>query len=184
MSDSNLSAFFSSLSKLIKSNKVSDVPLENTPPEENLNSRDSKPSEIIKNLDSEEMIAIEPLYINSGEADAHLDGMTDEEIDKMIDNFNENIDNIKGNIHHYMMVDSFKPIKAYRLPMDVLIGDPEKPDELKKLEEGQPIVKIQFMDNEAGIELWEKRKSRILGGVSIGADGVRIPNPDYEGGNE
>ncbi|AUR87516.1 coil containing protein [Vibrio phage 1.101.O._10N.261.45.C6] len=137
--------------------------------------------QIVKQFDEEKMIAIEPLYINVGESDAHGDGITEEELDKMIDDFNKNIDNIKGNIHHTKMTDGFYPVKAYRLPMDVFVGNPEDKDSLVKIPEGQPIVKVQFCDNVMGKKLWEKRKSGVLRGVSIGAKGRRVANPDYQG---
>lgn len=133
--------------------------------------------ELIKQFEEEEMIAIEPLYINIGKADSHGDGILDEELDKLIDNFNENIDNIQGNIHHQFMTDGFKPIKAYRLPMTVYVGDPSEPTEMAMIEKGQPVVEMQFLNK----DYWEKRKSGILGGVSIGAEGKRVPNPDFKG---
>ena len=137
--------------------------------------------QIVKQFDEEKMVAIEPLYINVGEADAHGDGITEEELEKLIENFNANIANIKGNIHHTKMTDGFYPVKAYRLPMDVYVGNPEDKESLVKIPEGQPIVKVQFCDTEIGKKLWEKRKSGVLRGVSIGAKGKRIENPDYEG---
>lgn len=138
--------------------------------------------ELVKQLSDEEMIAIEPLYINVGEADLHGDGITDVELDKLIDNFNKNIDNISGNIHHKVDTEGFKPLKAYRMPMDVYIGDPDKPSEMKLIREGQPVVKVKFSETEEGMSLWNKRKEGVLRGVSIGAKGKRVPNPDYEGG--
>lgn len=136
---------------------------------------------IVKQFDEEAMIAIEPLYINVGDSDAHGDGITDEDLDKLIDNFNTNIANIKGNIHHAAMTDGFYPVKAYRLPMDVYIGDPNDKESMTKICEGQPIVKVQFRDTDIGRKLWEKRKSGTLRGVSIGARGRRVENPDYQG---
>ncbi len=136
---------------------------------------------IVKQFDEEQMIAIEPLYINIGEADAHGDGITEEELDKLIDNFNQNIKNIKGNIHHAKMTDGFYPVKAYRMPMDVYVGNPNVKDSLIKIPEGQPIVKVQFCDTPIGKKLWEKRKAGVLKGVSIGAKGKRVENPDYQG---
>lgn len=130
---------------------------------------------ISKKFEEEEMIAIEPLYINSDETDAHEDGITDEELNKMIDNFNHNISNIKGNIHHQVMCDDFKPLKAYRMPLDVYVGDPEDKDSLTLIRKGEPVVEVQFYDTVS----WEKRKSGFLKGVSIGARGRRVPNPNY-----
>ena len=75
------------------------------------------------------------------------------------------------------MVEDFKPIKAYRLPLSVYVGDPDDSESLSLIEKGQPVVEVQFYNKES----WEKRKSGFLKGVSIGAQGRRIPNPDYEG---
>lgn len=157
---------------------VSDTDYVNFVPEE------GSSVEIVKQLEEEEMIAIEPLYINVGEADGHEDGISDEELDKLIDNFNKNIDNIKGNIHHAYMTEGFKPVKAYRMPLDVYIGDPSEPTSLIKIEEGQPVVKVQFAKDEVGMNLWKNRKGNILRGVSIGAKGRRVENPDYKGDSD
>lgn len=143
--------------------------------------KDKNHVELVKQFDEEEMVAIEPLYINVGDADAHGDGITDEELDKLIENFNKNIENIQGNIHHTYMTDGFRPIKAYRMPMDVFIGDPTNPHNMTKIPEGQPVVKVKFTDNDIGKQLWCKRKSGTLRGVSIGAKGTRVKNPDYQG---
>lgn len=143
-------------------------------------SYDNNSMQIVKQFDEEEMIAIEPLYINAGESDAHSDGITDMELDKMIDNFNKNIKNIKGNIHHTKMTEGFHPIKAYRMPLKVYIGDPKKPSEMKMIPKGQPVVEVKFANTELGKELWNKRKSGVLRGVSIGATGKRVMNPDYK----
>jgi len=52
---------------------------------------------------------------------------------------------------------------------------------MKLIREGQPVVKVKFAETEEGLSLWNKRKEGILRGVSIGAKGKRVPNPDYEG---
>lgn len=152
--------------------------------EDLLESPDSNTQQIVKQLDEEEMIAIEPLYINVGGVDAHGDGITDTQLNILIENFNNNIANIQGNIHHTYMTEGFKPLKAYRMPMDVYIGNPLIPSDMKLIPEGQPVVKVQFTKNEVGYDLWEKRKEGILRGVSIGAIGRRVPNPDYIGDSE
>lgn len=131
---------------------------------------------VTKKFQEEEMIAVEPLYINSDETDAHDDGITDIELDNMIANFNKSIENIQGNIHHQVMCEGFKPIKAYRMPLDVYVGDPEDKDSMSLIRKGEPVVEVQFYDE----DLWNKRKAGILKGVSIGARGKRIPNPDYD----
>ncbi len=126
--------------------------------------------QIIKQFNEEDMVAIEPLYINIEEVDAHGDGMLLSEIRKMVEDFNTNIDNIQGNIHHQYMTQGFQPVKAWVNEVDCYIGETLVP-------EGQPIVKVQFHDS----TLWEARKDGELRGLSIGATGERIPNPDYEG---
>lgn len=133
--------------------------------------------EVVKQLQEEKMIAIEPLYINVGGADAHGDGVLDKDIDQLVKSFNDNLDNISGNIHHNFNTDKFYPLKAYRVPFDVYVGDPSEPDEMVLIEEGQPVVECQFVDK----ALWEKRKSGFLGSVSIGCEAVRVDNPNYIG---
>ena len=133
-------------------------------------SEDNSHLAVIKQFQEEEMIAVEPLYCLADEADAHKEGMTQETIRKMVDNFNTNIDNISGNISHVAMTDGFAPIKAWINECECMIGDEYVP-------EGQPIVKVKFF-NEV---LWEARKAGELGGVSIGAKGKRTKNPDFQG---
>ena len=133
-------------------------------------SEDNSHLAVIKQFQEEEMIAVEPLYCLADEADAHKEGMTQETIRKMVDNFNTNIDNISGNISHVAMTDGFAPIKAWVNECECMIGDEYVP-------EGQPIVKVKFF-NEV---LWEARKAGELGGVSIGAKGKRTKNPDFQG---
>jgi methylaspartate ammonia-lyase len=121
-----------------------------------------------KQLDEEEMIAIEPLYIKPNDADAHGDGITEQDLRKMVDNFNDNISTIKSKIHHQVEVDGFHPVKAWVNEVECYIGDTLVP-------ELQPVVKMQFTDKTH----WERRKASTYKGVSIGALGKRIPNPDY-----
>lgn len=139
------------------------------------------PITLVKQFEEEEMIALEPLYINVGDSDAHSDGISDEQLDMMIDNFNKNIDNIQGNIHHSFMTEGFRPLKAYRMPVTVYVGDPSKPNEMVKIEEGMPVVKIQYARNELGKKYWKMRKEGQLGSPSIGAKGRRVLNPNYAG---
>ena len=117
---------------------------------------------VIKQLEDEQMIAIEPMYCAPDVADAHQEAMTEIEIRKMVENFNKNIDKISGNIGHVVNTDGVKPVKAWVNECDCYIGDTFVP-------EGQPIVKMQFSDP----TLWEKRKSGLLMGVSIGARGTK-----------
>ena len=123
----------------------------------------------IQKFNEEQMIAIEPLYCKPMEADLHEEGMTEEEIRKMVDDINSNIDTISGNIGHAINTDGFHFVKAWINECDCTIGDEYVP-------EGQPIIKVQFEDP----KLWELRKSGKLQGLSIGALGVVVDNPDYK----
>ncbi|UUW39736.1 putative serine protease domain-containing protein [Vibrio phage VPMCC14] len=124
--------------------------------------------QIVK-FNEEQMIAIEPLYCKPMEADLHEEGMTEEEIRKMVSNINANLDKISGNIGHALNTEGFHFIKAWVNECDCIIGDEIVP-------EGQPIIKVQFVDE----KLWELRKSGKLQGLSIGALGHVIDNPDYK----
>lgn len=124
--------------------------------------------QIVK-FNEEQMIAIEPLYCKPMEADLHEEGMTEEEIRKMVDNINSNIDKISGNIGHAVNTDGFYFVKAWINECDCIIGDEIVP-------EGMPIIKVQFIDE----NLWELRKSGKLQGLSIGALGSVVDNPDYK----
>lgn len=129
----------------------------------------SKSLPVIKELNDEEMIAIEPMYTTPDTADAHEDGMSETEIRKMVDNANKNIKKIRGNIQHTMDTDGFHFLKFWVNETECYIGGNLVP-------EGIPIAKVQFTDP----KLWELRKNGTLRGLSIGALGERVPNEDYE----
>lgn len=127
------------------------------------------PLQTIKKFNDEEMVAIEPLYALPMEADSHEEGMTLDEIRKMVENINHNIETITGNIGHVVDTNGFYFEKAWVNECECMIGDEIVP-------EGQPIIKVKFEDK----ELWEMRKSGQLQGLSIGAVGKRVENEDYE----
>jgi len=114
---------------------------------------------VIKQLDEEQMIAIEPLYCPPDEPDGHKEAMSVETIRSMVVSFNKAIEDgrLASNIDHNENVDGFHAIEAWVNPCECYIGDTFIP-------EGQPIVKMQFTDK----DMWEKRKSGELKGVSIG----------------
>lgn len=118
---------------------------------------------VIKQFDNEKMESIEVLYCAPLEADAHDEGMTEDEIRKMVDNFNLNIEKIKGNFGHAVNTDKFSPVKAWVNECECLIGD-------QVVQEGLPLVKLKFHD----AELWQQRKDGIFKGISIGAVGVKV----------
>ncbi len=127
-----------------------------------------KQTQIIKKYDDEAMQAIEPLYCAPLEADLHGQGMTESEIRKMVDDINQNISNISGNIGHAYNTEGFYFVKAWVNECECRIGD-------ELVVEGQPIIKVQFTDE----HLWDLRKTNQLNGLSIGALGSVVDNPDY-----
>lgn len=121
----------------------------------------------ITKFNEEQMIAIEPLYCKPMESDAHDQGMTEEEIRKMVDNINTNIHKISGNIGHVFNTDGFYFVKAWVNECECMIGSEFVP-------EGQPIIKVQFTDE----TLWSMRKTGQLQGLSIGALGIIVENEE------
>lgn len=121
----------------------------------------------ITKFNEEQMIAIEPLYCKPMDPDAHDQGMTEEEIRKMVDNINTNISKISGNIGHVFNTDGFYFVKAWVNECECMIGSEFVP-------EGQPIIKVQFTDE----TLWSMRKTGQLQGLSIGALGVIVENEE------
>lgn len=106
---------------------------------------------------------IEVMYCPPEKDDLHGERMSAMEIQKMVDNFNANINNISGNLGHIKNTDKFKPVLAWVQQVECMIGD-------NFVEEGTPLVKIQFYDQ----ELYEKRKSGQMMGLSIGAMGRTV----------
>lgn len=124
-----------------------------------------QPQTVIKHnkFDEEQMQVIEVLYCPPEKDDLHGERMSDMEIRKMVDNFNENITNVSGNLGHMKNTDKFAPVKAWVNEVDCYIGD-------ELVVEGTPLVKIQFNDP----ELYQARKDGVLKGLSIGAMGVKV----------
>lgn len=118
---------------------------------------------IIKKFEDEKMEVVEVLYCLPDEADLHNEGMNEKEIRKMVNNFNDNIDKISGNIAHAVNTTAFKPIKAWVNECECMIGEEVVP-------EGMPLVKVKFFDK----EMWNKRKDGTLQGVSMGARGITV----------
>lgn len=121
----------------------------------------------ITKFNEEQMVAIEPLYCKPMDSDAHGQGMVEEEIRKMVDNINTNINKISGNIGHVFNTDGFYFVKAWVNECECMIGSEFVP-------EGQPIIKVQFTDE----TLWSMRKTGQLQGLSIGALGVIVENEE------
>lgn len=116
---------------------------------------------IIKQLDDEEMVAIEQLYITIGDIDGVGDTYASPEVCReMVRSFNQAIEkgNLKANYFHKVMTEDFTVLKAWVCEVDCIIGETE-------VKEGTPLVKVKFNNEKA----WNLRKSGDLMGVSIGA---------------
>ena len=139
-----------------------------TPQSQQDSTPEKTPAQVIKQnkFDEEKMQVIEVMYCPPEYDDLHGERMSDLEIRKMVDNFNQNISNVSGNLGHLKNTDKFKPVKAWVNEVDCYIGD-------EFVVEGTPLVKIQFYDP----ELYQARKDGILKGLSIGAMG-RIVKKD------
>jgi len=117
----------------------------------------------VEQFAEEKMQAIEVMYCPPEYDDLHGERMSELEIRKMVDNFNENINNVQGNLGHIKNTKQFKPVKAWVNEVDCMIGD-------NLVTEGTPLVKIQFYDR----DLFEARKNGVLKGLSIGALGRSV----------
>lgn len=123
---------------------------------------------VIKQFEDEKMEAIEKLYINPiTEVDLVGDTMTLEDTRNMVVSLNKAIDSedgIQSGLFHKANADDvFTVEKAWVAETDCMIGE-------TLIEEGQPLIKVQF-HNEAA---WELRKSGELQGISIGARATAI----------
>lgn len=134
------------------------------PSEQDLSSPLSKNTLIKQNqFTDSKMQVIEVMYCPPEQDDLHGERISELELRKMVDNFNANINNVKGNLGHLVNTDKFHPVKAWVNEVDCMIGD-------NFVSEGTPLVKIQFTDQ----ELYEKRKSGEIMGLSIGAMGRSV----------
>lgn len=123
---------------------------------------------VIKQFEDEKMVAIEKLYINPiTEVDLVGDTMTLEDTRNMVVSLNKAIDSedgIQSGLFHKANADDvFTVEKAWIAETDCMIGE-------TLIEEGQPLIKIQFHNAAA----WELRKSGELQGISIGARATAI----------
>ena len=119
---------------------------------------------ILKQFEEEEMLEVAPLFIGFTNGTSEIDGHGDayaseEEVYKMVQNFNEALNEgfVQANKFHKEPTTEFRILKAWVNECDCHIGENFIP-------EGQPIVKVQYLDKEA----WQKRKSGEYGGYSIG----------------
>lgn len=118
---------------------------------------------VIKQLNDEQMIAIEPLYIAAGEVDLHGDTISLSETESMVESFNKALEEgvLQTALFHNHKTECFTINKAWVNPVECMIGE-------VAVAAGQPLVEIQFSTEEA----WELRKEGRLMGLSIGAQAV------------
>lgn len=118
---------------------------------------------VIKQFHEEEKTAIEWLYPVEQE-DAHGEYMSREEAEKMVNSLNKALSEgrLKSSIDHVFETEGWHIEKAWVNPVDCYIEETFIP-------EGWPLVKTKFTND----SLWEARKNGDLGGLSIGAAGVR-----------
>lgn len=123
----------------------------------------------------EEMIAYEPLYCPPDTADYDGDGMTKEEIKKMVVNVNKSISDgtLQPNLFHKVPTKSFEFIKAFVNPWPCTVGDQE-------VAEGQPVLVVKYKNEKA----WELRKKGVIRGPSIGARAMNVEFVDDNEGGE
>lgn len=134
---------------------------------------------VAKALDEEKKETVEVIYKPStkdedgvflkGEKDAHDEWMTEEEIEKAKDNFNENLE--KGTVHpnlfHFKNTDKFSIVETWTTKVEGYYGEDKK-----LLPKGTWLARIKFEDD----DLWEMKKSGELGGLSYG--GFANVNPE------
>ena len=123
---------------------------------------------IIKAVNEELMQSVEVIY-EPYELDAQNQWMRPETIRKACENFNINLEKgvVKPNLFHgkdsegnYTSTEAFTIEKSWINEVESVIGDQVVP-------EGTWICKLKWNDTDA----WEKRKSGVLKGVSLGANG-------------
>lgn len=113
----------------------------------------------------EEMISYEVVY-EPNTKDAHGHWMSEQTLQEACDNFNANLSKgiVKSNLCHILETESFVIEKTWIAPeLDVVVEETGQP-----IKAGTWIAKLQFTDP----DVWELKKSGILGGVSIGGRGV------------
>lgn len=120
---------------------------------------------IIKSEEKEEMISYEVVY-EPNVKDSHGQWMTAETLEKASENFNKNLEDgiVKANLFHLTDTDSFTIESTWiHKEFDVVVSETNEP-----IKAGTWIAKIKYNDP----DLWELKKSGVIGGLSIGCKGV------------
>ena len=128
----------------------------------------------------EEMVSYEVIY-EPFTKDAHGEWMSDVTIQKACDNFNKNLEKgiVQPNLFHLKDTEAFTIESTWiQKELDVKVI---QTDEIIKA--GTWVAKIRYND----ADLWQLKKSGVVGGVSIGAVGTinqttgEITNVKFDG---
>ncbi|CAH9011642.1 putative hyphothetical protein [Vibrio phage 424E50-1] len=118
---------------------------------------------VIKQLNVEEQKAVEIVY-KPDEKDAHGEWMSAETIAKGRESYHNNV--VVPNLFHLVETDRFEITKSWLLEEDT---DFEVDGETKTLLKGTWLAETHYTDT----ALWELKKSKELGGLSLGGYGDR-----------
>ena len=128
----------------------------------------------------EEMVSYEVIY-EPFTKDAHGEWMSDKTIEKAMENFNKNLEKgiVQPNLFHLKNTEAFTIESTWiQKELDVKVI---QTDEIIKA--GTWVAKIRYND----ADLWQLKKSGVVGGVSIGAVGTinqttgEITNVKFDG---
>ena len=128
----------------------------------------------------EEMVSYEVIY-EPFTKDAHGEWMSDKTIEKAMENFNKNLEKgiVQPNLFHLKDTEAFTIESTWiQKELDVKVI---QTDEIIKA--GTWVAKIRYND----ADLWQLKKSDVVGGVSIGAVGTinqttgEITNVKFDG---
>ena len=126
--------------------------------------KDEPKVNIIKSVNVEEQKTVEVVY-KPDDRDVHDQWMTEETIAQGEESFRGN--EVTPNLYHIMDTDQFEVTKSWVLPEDTTyeIADSEFPS--KTLKKGTWVAEVHYKDS----SLWELKKSKELGGLSLGGYG-------------
>lgn len=128
----------------------------------------------------EEMVSYEVIY-EPFTKDAHGEWMSDKTIEKAMENFNKNLEKgiVQPNLFHLKNTEAFTIESTWiQKELDVKVI---QTDEVIKA--GTWVAKLKYND----ADLWQLKKSGVVGGVSIGAVGTinqttgEITNVKFDG---
>ena len=128
----------------------------------------------------EEMVSYEVIY-EPFTKDAHGEWMSDKTIEKAMENFNKNLEKgvVQPNLFHLKDTEAFTIESTWiQKELDVKVI---QTDEVIKA--GTWVAKLKYND----ADLWQLKKSGVVGGVSIGAVGTinqttgEITNVKFDG---